>query len=69
MGCLMRSCCFGCKHVNENKACRRCRTCAKRLALLDRLDYIAQDRGRDGEGYRVSSGITRYHGQPEAWAG
>ena len=65
----MRSCCFGCKHVNEDKACRRCRTCERRLALLDRLEYMAQDRLRDGEAYAVSAGITRYHGQPESWAG
>jgi hypothetical protein len=65
----MRSCCFGCDHVDEDKRCHRCRTCAKRLALLDRCDYMAQDRGRDAEAYAVTRGITRYHGQPEVWAG
>jgi hypothetical protein len=65
----MRSCCFGCEHVDEDKACRRCRKCEKRLALLARLDYLAQDRHRDGEAWSVSRGITRYHGQPESWAG
>jgi hypothetical protein len=65
----MRSCCFGCEHINEDKHCRRCRKCEKRLALLDRLEYVAQDRCRDGEAYAVTRGITRYHGQPEVWAG
>ena len=34
----MRSCCFGCEFVNEDKACRRCRQCEKRLALLDAVN-------------------------------
>ncbi len=65
----MRSCCFGCDHVGESKDCRRCAQCERRLALLDSLDYIAQARTRDGEAYAISAGMTRYHGQPEVWAG
>ena len=65
----MRSCCHGCDRASQDKNDRRCVKCERRLALLDRLDYIAQDRLRDGEAYAVTRGITRHHGQPEAWAG
>lgn len=65
----MRSCCFGCEHVDDDKSCRRCVTCAKRLELLDRLDYIAQDRRRDAEPYVIGASLTRRNGQPETWAG
>ena len=64
----MRSCCFGCEHVDEDKHCRRCVQCERRLALLDRLDYMAQDRRHAAECYPVGRAMTRYYGQPEAWA-
>ena len=65
----MRSCCHGCPRELADKNDWRCVKCPKRLALLDRLDYLAQNRSRDGEAYAVSGGVIRYHGQPEIWAG
>lgn len=65
----MRSCCFGCDHVDDDKSCRRCVKCERRLALLDSLDYLAQNRSRDAEPYVIGASITRFNGQPESWAG
>lgn len=65
----MRSCCFGCDHVDESKSCRRCMKCERRLALLDRLDYLAQARSPDGEAYHLAASVTRYNGPAAEWSG